>query len=256
MRGFQSGATAGQSRSISIIVSALVCFVLVAADIHVMLVRLVAGCALCFFLPGLALADRLGNPQVRDWSSLLLCSVGFSVVLTIVSGFVLFGVSAATPTSLSAVLAAFAVAFAVLTARRRTGARLPLSRPDRRSTVAAGFVAVIALGVCAAAVAVAYEAERADDGGGFTTLGITGPSDATNYRVTVTSYEKRTSSYIVSEVTSSGKTPLRHFVLKPGASDSLSMSIAPTAGTVRVVLMRDGSPQWYRWLSIGPTKPA
>jgi hypothetical protein len=107
-----------------------------------------------------------------------------------------------------------------------------------------------------AAVALAYDAETADNGGGFTTFGITGPSATRAYNVTVTSHETRASSYVVAKVTSAGEAPVRRFVLNPGASDSLSISVPPSRGTVRIVLLRDGSPQWYRWLSIAPAQPS
>jgi uncharacterized membrane protein len=242
-------------------VLAVLSLVVAVTGVGLQIVLVPLGCLLVFVLPGYALTSALypGEPEYDDGSSLGLAerfvfTLGFSLVITVLSGLALAATVGLRMFSWVAILSAITLIGIVAAAWRRWKAPRPLLPRFAipvRSLVLLEFAVVIA----AAAVTLDVVAAQRETHPGFTQLSMLPATTVHSVRLGVTSHESASTGYSLDLV--SDKRVYRHWrlSLRPGESWVRIVTLPPgPISALRATLHRATSPHSvYREVYLYPS---
>lgn len=236
-------------RDLTIAAAAAVLCALVAALVPVELIRVIAALPLTLYLPGFALVAASFDGEDLAPPKRLTLEVGASLIVLVLSAFVLnifpFGLTTA---SWAVLLALLVVAGCLWAARRRgraKGPRGPLLAPIKRPATRTVLLLGAAVLIGGAAIALAQKPLPAKHAAGYTALWML-PTDAAEdaVMVGVQSNQQHAAAYLLRIAANGGALSETHRVeLDPGEEKTYEFALPPgSAGRAHVVasLYREG----------------
>jgi uncharacterized membrane protein len=249
-------------RDLTIAAAAAVLCALVAALVPVEIIRVLAALPLTLYLPGFAIVAAVFDGEKLPPLKRLTIEVAISLIVLVLSAFVLNVFPFGLTTASWAVLLPLVVSAGCLAAARRRGkaarqARSPVAsigRPSARTALLVGAAVLIG----AASIALAQAPLPAKHADGYTALWML-PTNAEEEAVVVgvQSNEKDPASYRLEISTGGGSQPKSYRVrLDPGEEKTFEAEVPPRSiGRTHVVasLYREGAPgrlfrRVTRWL--------